>query len=307
MLGGKVLFLLLAVSVEALAGYDLRPVMGPAGPEVTAEFQRLVEARAHVSRSELAPYKILFVPGFTATYLDQTVGYFREARAELERLGLREGKDFELILDQRGFAGERTVSENSAALAEILRDSPRPVLVVTHSKGGVDLLEALIVHPDLRAKVRGWFSYQGAIGGSILADVVSRGWTRPIMRTFLAAYGGSIEALEDMRQDVRAAYIEEHLADVEAVVREVPVVSLVTQEDYDRLSFRLRTVVKLFDPDYLQNESDGMISIRNAMLPYSPFVFLTGVSHENTCESGDYDRAGLTEASLRYLLDRARR
>lgn len=302
-----VLALLCASALPVSAGdFDLTPVAGPPGEAVTAEFQRAFDGSAAVSRSELAPFRIFLVPGFSADYLEDTVGYFRDAQRELRKLGLREGDDFEIVLHQHDFSGEKTMAENAAALAAILRESARPALVITHSKGAVDLLEALLAYPDTRAKVRGWFSYQGANGGSILADVVSRGWTRPFMAGFLRTYGGSIEALEDLRQPVRAAYLSKNLPAIEQLLRQIPVVSLVTQKNYEDLSFRLRTVASLFDPDYQRGESDGMVGIRDSMLPYSSYVFLTGVSHEETAETGEFDRERLTQATLRLLLDRQR-
>lgn len=301
-----VLLACLLLAPLAAQAFDLTPVVGPAGPDVSAEFQRDFGARLTVSRAELSPYKVLLIPGFSADYLDDTVGYFADARRELRRLGLREGTDFELVMHQHDFSGERTTAENAAALAALLRESPRPVLAITHSKGAVDLMETLLVYKDTRAKLRGWFSWQGANGGSILADVVTSGWTRPFMDGFLHAYGGSIEALEDLRQPVRAAYLRQNLDGIREVLGGIPVVSLVTQKDYDRLSFRLKTVAKLFDPDYRASASDGMVGIHDSMMPYSPYVFLTGVSHEETCETGSYDRVGLAHASLRMLLDRVR-
>ncbi|WP_238841969.1 hypothetical protein, partial [Xylella fastidiosa] len=77
---------------------------------------------------------------------------------------------------------------------------------------------------------------------------MSKGWTRPLMEGFLRSYGGSIEALEDLRQPVRAAYLTQHLTEIAELERQIPTVSLVTQQDYEKLSFRLRTVAQLFDP-----------------------------------------------------------
>jgi hypothetical protein len=149
---------LLFLSLPARAAWNLAPVVGPAGPELTGEFQGLFLGRAELTASSLRPYEVLFIPGFNADYLDDTVGYFAEARDELRRIGLVEGENFELIRHQAGFSGEKSMAENAAALAEILRASPRPVLAITHSKAAVDLLETLLRYPDTRAKLKGWFS-----------------------------------------------------------------------------------------------------------------------------------------------------
>jgi hypothetical protein len=279
-------------------------VVGPPGPEITAEFQRYFSSRETAKREELLPYKVVFVPGFNADYLDDTVGYYRKARRELKKLGLKENEDFELLKNQSGFSGEKTMAENAEAMAAYLRNSPKPILAFTHSKGAIDLLETLLRYPELRGKVKGWFSIQGAFGGSILADVLSKGWTRPVVESFLHSYGGSIEALEDLRRPDREVYLRAHLDEIEKLVRELPIISLVTRQEYRRLSSGLKTLVFWFDPDFEEGHSDGMIETRNASLAYTPYIFLEGVDHNDATQQGDFDRARLTHAALKMLLPR---
>ena len=292
------------LAVPAWAGCSHVPVVGPAGPDLTAEFRRFFDSRAEVSRASLAPYKILFIPGFNADYIADSIGYFEDAKGALSALGLEEGADFELVLGQYGFSGEQPMAANARALEELLLSSDRPVIAVTHSKGAVDLLETFVRSPAARAKVKGWVSWQGANGGSIIADVVSRGWTRPVMEAVLGVYGGNIDALDDLRQEGRAAYLREHLTEIEAIEAEIPTLSLVTQQDHARLPAPLRAITYWFDPNYEKSESDGMVGIANAFLPYSPFVFLEGVSHEDTAEQGDFDRVRLLHTSLGLVLGR---
>jgi hypothetical protein len=291
-------------SAPAWAGFALMPVVGPAGPDLTANFRAYFSSPAEVPRARLLPYKILFIPGFNADYIEDTIGYFNDARGALLDLGLSENSDFELVFGQEGFSGEQSVAENSRALERILLASDRPVLAITHSKAAVDFLETLIRSPVARAKVKGWVSWQGANGGSILADVVSRGWTRPVMKAVLGVYGGNIDALDDLRQAMRVTYLREHLAEIETIEAAIPTLSLITQQDHGRLTAPLRAITYWFDPNYEKSESDGMVGIANAFLPYSPFVFLEGVSHEDTAEQGSFDRVRLLHTSLALVLAR---
>lgn len=291
--------------VASSSAYVLEPVVGRPGPEVTDEFQALFSGRASVSAGQLRAFRVVFVPGFNADYLERHKGYFVDLRRELRRLGLREGEDFEILRRQFGFHGERTMAENARAITEYLLRSPRPVLLITHSKGAVDVLEALVRSREARAKVRGWFSIQSATGGTILADVLSRGWTRPLVETFLRGYGGSIEALEDLRQETRLAYLRQNLAAVEEVAREVRIVAMSTRKGHLDLPPDLRTLVSLFDPYYFRDESDGMISLRNSMIPGAPYVYLDGVDHgETTQYGGRMDRPRLLHVMLHMLLAR---
>lgn len=283
----------------------LEPVLGRAGPEVTGEFMAHFSGRSTVSAAQLRDYRVLFVPGFNADYLERHKGYFVEQRRELKRLGLKEGADYEVLRRQYGFHGERTMENNARAITEYLLHSPRPVLLITHSKGAVDVLDALVRSREARAKVRGWFAIQSATGGTILADVLSRGWTRPFVETFLRGYGGSIAALEDLRQETRLAYLRQNLASIEEVTREVKIVALTTRKNHLDLPTDLRTLVSLFDPHYFKDESDGMISMRNSMIPGAPFVFLDGIDHGETTQfGGRFDRLRLLHSALLMLLAR---
>ena len=67
-----------------------------------------------------------------------------------------------------------TVAENGARLSQILAQHHCPTWIVSHSKGGLDVLEALITHPEVRRFVDGWIAFQAPFFGSPVADVVRR-------------------------------------------------------------------------------------------------------------------------------------
>lgn len=301
------LVLMQSSAFAASATYRLEPAVGRAGPEVTSVFSAYFGSRSTVTAEQLRGYRILLVPGFNADYLERNKGYFTDNRRELRRLGLKEGEDFEVLRRQNGFHGEGKMASNAAAIAEYLRQSPRPVLLITHSKGAVDVLEALLRIPAARANVKGWFAIQSAMGGTILADVLSRGWTRPVVELFLRGYGGSIEALEDLREGTRRAYLAANLPAIEQVTHEVPMVALTTRKDHNDLPLDLRTLVSMFDPYYFRDESDGMISMSNSMIPGAPWVFVDNVDHGETTQfGGRFDRTRLLHTMLAMLLSQAK-
>ncbi len=52
--------------------------------------------------------------------------------------------------------------------------APRDVMVVAYSKGAPDFLTTLVMHPEIKDRVRCVFTWAGAIGGSQVADDVAR-------------------------------------------------------------------------------------------------------------------------------------
>jgi pimeloyl-ACP methyl ester carboxylesterase len=109
---------------------------------------------------------------------------------------------------------------SSAANAQRIRDSiatlptedaDRPLILIGHSKGAPDILEALVRYPELAEKVVAVVSYAGAVGGSPLADGAKQSHFE-----LLTKLPGSecaeddSGALESLRPEVRRSWLEQH-------------------------------------------------------------------------------------------------
>jgi triacylglycerol esterase/lipase EstA (alpha/beta hydrolase family) len=199
------------------------------------------------------------------------------------------------------------VANNGAAIAEVLLESERPVLLISHSKGTVDSMDALLNAPQARKKVAAWFSLQGAVGGSILADVLGLGWKRSVVGELLKKYGGNLESLDDLRTSSRQAYLASHAAEIAALVEEVPVISFASTKKFEELTPSLRRLVWAFEPDYQERVGDGLVELKNAFIPGAPYVVMRGVDHVETIYRGPQalDRARFFRAVLVMLEARA--
>ena len=79
------------------------------------------------------------------------------------------------------------------------------LIFVTHSKGTVDALEAIVKYPGVAERICAVVSVAGAVNGSPLADVFPQFLSNLLHRLPLAscASGEGAEAIESLRRNVR--------------------------------------------------------------------------------------------------------
>ncbi len=104
-----------------------------------------------------------------------------------------------------GFNTQQGVVANGAAIAAYLRglDNKR-VTILSHSKGGLDTLQALLENRDLwGTTVTGWVALQAPFHGSPVADNLPA----PLAGPVLSAFGGDQQAILDLKTSVRGQYM----------------------------------------------------------------------------------------------------
>lgn len=177
-----------------------------------------------------------------------------------------------------------TVAENGARLSQILAQHHCPTWIVSHSKGGLDVLEALITHPEVRRFVDGWIAFQAPFFGSPVADVASgSGRARRLTRAALKLLGADLAAIVDLRTDGRAYYMEEQAARIAELTRAVPVmcvgsvagraVSLMPQWPTGRWM------------EGMGLKNDGLVPVNSTILQGARFVGLRGLGHGQVATS----------------------
>ncbi len=105
------------------------------------------------------------------------------ARLRYQSLEVCEDLRDEFGLLDAGNDPERTATSSSAANAAAIREfitnlppgkAGRPLVLIGYSKGAPDILESLVAYPELAQTVVAVVSFAGAVGGSPLADSVTR-------------------------------------------------------------------------------------------------------------------------------------
>lgn len=155
----------------------------------------------------------------------------------------QEGITFSNISRQSAaFNSIESVENNAAAILDYLLDARaqrKQVTIVSHSKGGLDTLDAL-----LRAEARdllgdtvvGWVALQAPFYGSPVADPAPSA----INAVLLSALDGNGESLDDLKTEVRETYMATHAVDdpgatdLGDLTAAVPVISAYTTYEASR-------------------------------------------------------------------------
>lgn len=196
------------------------------------------------------------------------------------------------------------VAANAARLAEAIRAEPRPVLIVAHSKGGLEALAALL-DPAVRARCTGFLAMQSPFLGSPVADAVMG--SKPLE----AAAGGlarllrigSGEGVRDLTTAARHAWMERHGAAIAALVAALPVacVATVLQEGGARGRERLHLAAAQWMEKRGCGPNDGLVPVASALIPGAAHVVLPG-SHIATVSGGSgRDPVAILRAGLEAL------
>ncbi len=233
--------------------------------------------------AQLREGRVLFVGGFLKQLAEAVVGllerpvglggYFDAQREALQLQGI---DAVELEVHSEG-----SIARNAPAVASAIAAAPSPVTLVTHSKGSLDTLQALLDHPDLAssARIRAWISLQAPFLGSPLADLnTGNALARPVTSYLIEhAFGGSPDVLSDLSVAARSTYQAEHASAIEAIVQAVPTICYA--------SWITEGQPSLFRPTWLicklegQPRNDGLVGVASAHLPGAITVDEAGVDH----------------------------
>ena len=129
---------------------------------------------------------------------------------------------FHDITEEPGFDSAESVAHNAAAIIDYLESvNDHDVVIVSHSKGGLDTLHALVTNQALvdDGPVVGWVALQAPFYGSPVASVAPS-----VADQLLIALGGG-PALSDLSPGVREPYMSSNAAAVAHVASSIPLLS----------------------------------------------------------------------------------
>ncbi len=284
----------------------------PGGPwEACTRYLHLAEKPGSVTvgadDSFLDGYKVLLVGGIFSRCLDVEV--YQDAKEHLRGKHMADVEHFPVLGNAH--------SEVNAALIKdrILADtSSRPYIVVGHSKGGVDLMEALVHHPSIRPRVKALVAVASPVGGSRLVDGVPERLKElsqrfPRIRTCELGDGRGYQSLE---RPTRQRFFENHLAAVNGL-RSYSVSAVASREDTSRV---LRPLWDYHAPFSI--DQDTHVVADDAVVPGSTLLAQANGDHWAVASPVElsanewlrtradrnryYPRVALLEAVLRYIV-----
>ena len=195
------------------------------------------------------------------------------------------------------------VAANARRVAAAVRGAPGPVILVAHSKGGLEALAALL-RPDVAARCQGFIALQSPFFGSPVADALLRG---PRLRRALDHLArrtglGSGRGLTDLTTTTRVAWMARHAVAIAAMMDHVPVITLATT-----LEGRMNWQEGVYGPlaRWIEQQgsgpSDGLVPVASALLPGARQAVLPGGHRALVPTSRGRDPIGVLRAELLAL------
>jgi hypothetical protein len=249
----------------------------------------------------------VLVPGFASDCVDET----KQARTQFKDYLARFGYHFERLRVSGISSSEsnaRTIRD--AFLADPDLGTTRKAVVVGHSKGVVDTLEALVAYPELQSRISAVISVAGAIGGSPLADIAPDVAVSIARNTpGIQCKNGDGEALESLSPGTRHKWLASHdLPD------NVHFYSIVTLPEPGRISAGLKPGYNLLSD--IDPRNDGILLFYDQIIPGSTLLGYVNADHwavatnfdssqfaliRSLGDKTDFPRQVLLEAALRFV------
>jgi triacylglycerol esterase/lipase EstA (alpha/beta hydrolase family) len=122
----------------------------------------------------------------------------------------------------KSFDTAESVEHNAAAILAFLRSRDKQIIIVSHSKGGLDTLDALLDAPELWGDtVIAWVALQAPFHGSPVADS-----TFSTVNDFLLdAVGGNGQSVDDLKTATRAGYMDANKRRIADLTARIPTIS----------------------------------------------------------------------------------
>ena len=188
------------------------------------------------------------------------------------------------------FNTSESVVHNAAAIRALLRSADREIVLVTHSKGGLDTLHALLDAPEVWPKVRGWVAFQSPFYGSPLADSTFA----PINALLLGALGGNAQSVEDLKVVTRTRYMQARKGGIRRLTRQIPVIAAYTTYESDTTvaRFAKTLAIGVFSAE-LVTEITEIVSLNYAKTPTN----LPRVLRDSAAEASELVQRRISDAT----------
>ncbi|XP_044481256.1 uncharacterized protein LOC123207836 isoform X1 [Mangifera indica] len=212
-------------SADDIGWLQRDPEMPPV-EDGTEKFLEILDNIRHGLHKLPSSMVCLLVPGLFSNHGPL---YFVNTKMSLSKLGLA----CHIAKIHSEASVEKNAKEIKEYIEEIYWGSKKRVLLLGHSKGGVDAAAALSLYwPDLKDKVAGLALAQSPYGGSpIASDILREGqlgdyvYLRKLMEILICkVIKGDLQSLEDLTYERRKEFLKKH-----RLPRELPVVSFHTE------------------------------------------------------------------------------
>lgn len=258
--------------------------------------------------NKLKQFKVLLVPGFlsdvfrkiskvTKTVIDIS-GYFDD------QLGFLKGHNIDVeIVD---LESEGPIPNNSKIIVQKIKNSDKPVILIGHSKGAVDMLDAILNMDKeyLKEKVMGLISIQAPFYGTPWTDdICNNRVIKFITNIILKLDGGTVECLCSVTPKRRSVYMKKNIKKIASLAKIIPIINFGSWIDRDTLNMMMYTHRKMLNMG-LQN--DGLVPLKSMFINDTFYISVQGIDHASTVMRNPLvplDRYVFTQSLIKILSD----
>jgi hypothetical protein len=205
---------------------------------------------------------VTFVPGMFSPFINTFLGtYFIDQMEYLDKRAIS--------YSVQPIHTEDSIEKNALVIKKNL-EALGNVTAFCHSKGGIDLLHALITYPELKRRMRKIIFMQCPFYGTPLADVaLSTGAgtfaTKVLMK---ALFNGHISSVEELSEAKRKEYMDMNYSAIQEILKDLEVVCIGSAKIPE--PGRFDSILKI-PRDFIQlkfkKANDGMIPTTSAFIP----------------------------------------
>lgn len=260
---------------------------------------------------ELGPSRrhliVAFVPGLGADCFAEWLDPKGTVAQHIRQFGY----DFTFIdVDSLSSSAHNALQIRDAILQMHMQDTEKRLVLVGYSKGIVDILEAIVLYPEIRKHLAAVVSVAGSVGGSPLANNASQEQLG-ILTTWPGAQCslGDGGAMESLRTETRRKWLADN-----ALPGDIAYYSLATYPRPDRISSVLKPAYNKLSKVDARN--DSQLIFYDQLIPGSVLVGYINADHwaaslpisrshtflkNSVINHNDYPREALMEALLRFI------
>jgi glutaredoxin len=284
--------------------------------DLTSVYRTQLKPIEQVDRTSLQKYKVIIVPGVLAeSFISNSsnqikLGFiFDEAFKEQIKLLNTLKVDYEFL----NLESENSPEKNAKYIIEAIERSLLPVLIYAHSKGGLDVLEAIRQKPNLLSKIHGWASIQSPFWGAPVASSFS---SNDILlgasNKLFEWMGGDAGGMSSLTIEERTSYMQSE--NIQSLLLDInKKIIFLNYASYKTNTTGIHTPLELFRnfTDQVAGKNDGVVPVSSALMKDHGidinYIIETEVDHLMTMthfrlNNSDYNQQSHTLAILKLLL-----
>ncbi|MDD4974090.1 MAG: hypothetical protein PHY93_07045 [Bacteriovorax sp.] len=208
---------------------------------------------------------------------------------------------------------ENSPAQNAIAIIDAIEKSSLPVLVYSHSKGGLDMLEAIRQKPVILSKIHGWASIQGPFWGAPVASGFNNNLIlRDSSNNLFEWMGGDANGMSSLTIEEREAYMNTDEIK-KLLIKTNQKIKFLNFASFKTNTFGIDTPLELFRnyTDGYSGQNDGVVPLTSALLKEHGFdinyIIEAEVDHLMTMtryrlNNNQYNQKAHTIAVLKLLL-----